>query len=66
QVQRKYKVKAPHLQPLYEKAMAMLARFREWNIEHVRREQNTRADELANEALNDGYPRAPEDSGDER
>lgn len=36
--------------------MALLRRFKEWDFEHVRREQNKRADALANEALDEVWP----------
>jgi ribonuclease HI len=47
-----YKVKNPDLRPLYEEARNLVKQFkRPVTIRHVRRGQNTRADELCNEAL---------------
>ncbi|MBI4720167.1 MAG: ribonuclease HI family protein [Chitinivibrionia bacterium] len=46
-----YKVKHPGLKPLYEHARMLLSGFARVTIEHVPREKNARADELANAAL---------------
>jgi ribonuclease HI len=46
-----YRVKHEGLRPLYEKARQLCRRFDSVNIRHVRREENTRADRLCNEAL---------------
>ena len=43
----------PELRELRVRARELLARFDEWTLEHVPREINARADELANEALDD-------------
>lgn len=51
QLQGRYKVKAPHLQPLAMTARTILNGFAKTSLEHVRREQNARADALVNEAL---------------
>ena len=52
QLNGQYKVKASHLKPLYQKAMKSLYSFKEEpRIEHIRRELNERADELANLAM---------------
>lgn len=48
-----YKVKSPTLRPLYEEART-LADGLEFEIRHVRREDNEAADRLANEALDAG------------
>ena len=48
---RTYRVKAANLRPLYERAIKLLAQFEVWDARHVRREQNGRADALANEAI---------------
>ena len=53
QVKGVYRVRSSHLLPLHERAMLMLARFAKWDIEHVRRAQNARADALANMALDE-------------
>lgn len=46
-----YRVRQPHLVPLYEEAKRLMAGFTSVKVEHVPREDNARADELANEAL---------------
>jgi ribonuclease HI len=46
-----YKVKHDGLRPLYEEAKLLAAAFESVTYQHVRREQNKRADELCNEAL---------------
>jgi ribonuclease HI len=51
QVQGSYKVRHPDLKPLYARAQELIARFDEFRIEHVRREENREADRLLNEAL---------------
>jgi ribonuclease HI len=54
-----YKVKSPELRPLFERARKMAQGFDSFKIGHVYREQNTEADALANEALDEtsGTPR---------
>lgn len=51
QIKGQYRVKAPHLKPLYQEAIAALARCERWSVGHVRREGNKRADQLANLAM---------------
>ena len=46
-----YKVKSPDLKPLYEKAMSLIRVIGKVTVSHVYREGNTRADELANLAM---------------
>ena len=46
-----YRVKNEGLRPLYEKARQLCKRFDSVTLHHVRREDNTRADRLCNEAL---------------
>jgi ribonuclease HI len=48
QLNGKYRVKADHLKPLVSEAVARAKRFRRFSIRHVRREQNRKADRLAN------------------
>ncbi|NBX93085.1 MAG: reverse transcriptase-like protein [Proteobacteria bacterium] len=50
-----YRVKAPHIIPLFEKAKKLLTNFKQVEITHIRREENTLADALCNEALDHGY-----------
>jgi ribonuclease HI len=51
QVGGEYKVKNAGLRPLFQETMRALRRFDAWAVRSVRREQNERADELVNEAL---------------
>jgi ribonuclease HI len=53
QIGGEYKVKHAGLKPLFADAMRALREFDGWAVRAVRREQNTRADELVNEALDD-------------
>ncbi|MEP0847413.1 MAG: reverse transcriptase-like protein [Phycisphaerae bacterium] len=49
-----YRVKSQRLAPLVQKAQLLLLRIPRWSIEHVPRELNRRADELANLAMDRG------------
>jgi ribonuclease HI len=51
QLEGRYRVKAVHLRPLYEQAMALLARFDDVDLGHIPREENADADALVNAAL---------------
>ncbi len=51
QVRGEYKVKQPHLRPLHTCVRDALRGLGSWSIRNVPREQNARADELVNEAL---------------
>ena len=51
QVTGRYRVKAPGLKPLHQQVAALVDRFAVVTFEHVPRERNTIADELANAAL---------------
>jgi ribonuclease HI len=44
-------VKQEHLRPLHTKARDALRDLPKWSIRHVKRDDNERADELLNEAL---------------
>lgn len=46
-----YQVKNARLQGLYERVQMLLLKIPRWSFRHVRREQNRRADELANLAM---------------
>jgi len=46
-----YKVRHPNLLPLYERAKAMVRRFRRFSIRHTLRAGNKDADRLANRAV---------------
>lgn len=47
QVEGAYKVKSARLRPLFDEVKQLLARFGGWEIRHVPRDLNTRADALA-------------------
>jgi ribonuclease HI len=53
QIGGEYKVKHAGLKPLYLEAMRALREFDRWAVRSVRRGENTRADQLVNEALDD-------------
>ncbi|HHT9141072.1 MAG TPA: ribonuclease HI family protein [Candidatus Tripitaka californicus] len=51
QINGKYRVKSPSLLHLYMEAMKLLNNLTHWKIAHIPREQNSRADALANMAI---------------
>jgi ribonuclease HI len=51
QVNGDYRVRSAGLKPLHRQAVGLLTRFVHARVVHVPREQNTRADALANAAL---------------
>ena len=51
QVQGQYKVKAPHLVPIYLKVLQLRQQISTFTIRHVPREENKEADQLANQAI---------------
>ena len=51
QIQGRYKVKNEFLLPLFNEARALLARLGHWSISHVPRADNARADQLANQGI---------------
>ena len=54
QINGEYKVKSPGLQRRHKEVMVLLNKVSGWQIEHIGREQNTRADRAANKALDAG------------
>lgn len=48
-----YKVRNAALQELYQRGMALCRSLESWSVEHVRRQENRRADELANQAIDE-------------
>ena len=57
QVQGIYKIKAPHLQPLHQTVLRLLAEINlPYQFRSVPREQNSLADQLANQAMDRGSP----------
>ena len=53
QIGGQYKVKHAGLKPLFIETMRQLRDFDRWSVRNVRREENERADELVNEALDE-------------
>jgi ribonuclease HI len=53
QVDGRYRVKSPGLQPLHREAKSLLARFERARVVHVPRERNREADALANRAVDE-------------
>ena len=51
QIEGRYKVKNAGMKELYDKVKRELRGFDSWSIRHVRREQNSDADRLVNQAL---------------
>lgn len=51
QMNGEYRVKHPDLQPLYTEATDLRRTFDRVTVVHIRREQNKRADQLCNEAM---------------
>jgi len=60
-----YRVKHPGLQPLHREAQQLVREIGRVVFEHVRREQNTEADRLANQAMDEaaGAPAPPRGQG---
>jgi ribonuclease HI len=57
QIGGEYKVKHAGLKPLFTETVQALRGFDRWSVRDVRREQNERADELVNEALDEAARR---------
>jgi ribonuclease HI len=53
QIEGRYRVKNPGLQPLHREARDLLARFERSRVAHVPRERNREADALANRAVDE-------------
>jgi ribonuclease HI len=51
QLRGEYRVKHADLQPLYKRAVSLLRRFEEVDVQHVPRKQNSLADRLVNRVL---------------
>ena len=63
QMKGQYKVNSPELRPLYEEARRRSIRLDSFQIQHVLREKNQRADRLANMAMDRGTGRASGENG---
>ena len=61
QIQGKYKVNSPDLKPLWQEAKNRIARLERFEITHALRHKNKAADRLANEAMDRGMKRGPEE-----
>jgi len=57
QINGRYKVKAPELIPLHQRAMKLLLQFKEHSVSHVERDKNRGADYLANKAIDEKIPK---------
>ncbi|MBU5675722.1 ribonuclease HI family protein [Alkaliphilus sp. MSJ-5] len=51
QIKGEYKVKNERMIPMYNMVMPLIKKFKSFEIIHIRRELNKRADQLANEAM---------------
>jgi ribonuclease HI len=51
QITGAYRVKAPHLKPIFLRALKLRQTIPEFTIEHLAREENREADRLANQAI---------------
>src|SRR5580698_6708706 len=63
QIKGQYKVNSPELRPLYEEAKRRIARLELFQIQHVLREKNQRADRLANLAMDRGMGKTGSENG---
>lgn len=61
QMKGQYQVKSPDLRPLWEEAKRRVSRLEKFEIQHVLRGKNRRADALANEAMDRGMGRTVKD-----
>lgn len=53
QINKEYQVKNKGLKPLYEEVCSLINEFKSFTIQHIRREHNKRADELANRGIDE-------------
>ena len=51
QIRGEYRVREPHLKELHQKALELLNQLSQYSILYIPREENRRADQLANEAI---------------
>lgn len=63
QLNGQYRVKAPHLQPLWLRAAELRRGFARFTLSHVRREANAEADRLANSAMDERASTLPRPRG---
>ena len=62
QIKGQYRVNSPDLKPLHEEARHRIARLEGFEIQHVLREKNRKADDLANLAMDRGMGRRATDA----
>ena len=55
QINGQYRVKSPGLKPLFARARDLLRQFDQVSVSHVYRTDNTRADQLANQGIDDHF-----------
>ena len=55
QINGQYRVKSPGLKPLFARARDLLHEFDQVSVSHVYRTDNTRADQLANQGIDDHF-----------
>jgi len=63
QMKGQYRVNSPDLRPLWEEAKRRAARLERFEIQHVLRGKNKRADALANKAMDSGMGRTTREVG---
>ena len=64
QVRGTYRVRKQQLKPLFNQLMSLLGELDHFEINHVYRERNTRADAMANQALDRDLPSPPAQRGE--
>lgn len=55
QIQGVYRVKSSDLQPLFAQVKELLSSFADFTVSHIPREQNKRADQLANQGIDNRF-----------
>ncbi len=63
QIKGQYRVNSPELRPLYDEAKRRIGKLEGFQIQHVLREKNQRADRLANLAMDRGMGRPVTENG---
>ena len=51
QINGQYRVKSENLKGLFQQTIALLNDFESWKVQHIKREKNTEADKLVNQAM---------------
>lgn len=51
QINGRYKVKSENIKPLYRRAMDLLGQLSSWKVSHIKREANSQADAIVNQAI---------------